>query len=359
MPGSKTFPEFGTERLLEYLSTSVLLFDEQLRLRYINPAGEVMLAQSARHACGKSLSDLIANADMVTEHLTGTLENRQVVMQRGCRLNLPNGQTTVIVNCTHTPVSIPGEFSGVMLELRKVDHLMRIEQDEQLIIQQEATHALLRGLAHEIKNPLGGLRGAAQLLEREVQDDELTEYTQIIIREADRLQNLIDRMLWPKNIPSMQVVNIHHILERVSDLVLVEVSSGLKIIKDYDPSLPELQADPDLLVQAVLNIVRNAVQALGGVGEITLRTRVRRQFNIGTRRHRLVACVQVIDNGPGIDEDMREKIFYPMVTTRSDGTGLGLSIAQSLINRHKGLIECSSEPGKTVFTILLPLDNTQ
>ena len=204
MPGSKTFPEFGTERLLEYLSTSVLLFDEQLRLRYINPAGEVMLAQSARHACGKSLSDLIANADMVTEHLTGTLENRQVVMQRGCRLNLPNGQTTVIVNCTHTPVSIPGEFSGVMLELRKVDHLMRIEQDEQLIIQQEATHALLRGLAHEIKNPLGGLRGAAQLLEREVQDDELTEYTQIIIREADRLQNLIDRMLWPKNVPSMR-----------------------------------------------------------------------------------------------------------------------------------------------------------
>jgi len=359
MTSGTSFPDSGTERLLEYLSTSVLLFDDELRLRYINPAGEVLLAQSARHACGKALHELIANAEMVTEHLSGTLETRQVLTQRACRVDLVNGQATVIVNCTHTPVSIPGEFSGVMLELRKVDHLKRIEQDEQLLIQQEATHALLRGLAHEIKNPLGGLRGAAQLLEREIQGDDLKEYTQIIIREADRLQNLIDRMLWPKNIPNMQSVNIHHILERVSDLVLVEVKSGLKITKDYDPSLPELQADPDLLVQAVLNIVRNAAQALGGEGEITLRTRVRRQFNIGTRRHRLVACVQVIDNGPGIDDELREKIFYPMITTRSDGTGLGLSIAQSLINRHKGLIECSSEPGKTVFTILLPLDNIQ
>jgi two-component system nitrogen regulation sensor histidine kinase GlnL len=359
MTGGNRFPDSGTERLLEFLSTSVLIFDDQLLLRYINPAGEVLLAQSARHACGKSLRDLIANAEMVTEHLCGTLETRQVLTQRACRLDLVNGQATVVVNCTHTPVSIPGEFSGVMLELRKVDHLKRIEQDEQLLIQQEATHALLRGLAHEIKNPLGGLRGAAQLLEREIHGDDLKEYTQIIIREADRLQNLIDRMLWPKNIPHIQPVNIHHILERVSDLVLVEVPNGLKITKDYDPSLPELQADPDLLVQAVLNIVRNAVQALEGHGEIILRTRVRRQFNIGTRRHRLVACVQVIDNGPGITEDMREKIFYPMVSTRSDGTGLGLSIAQSLINRHKGLIECSSEPGKTVFTILLPLDNIQ
>jgi two-component system nitrogen regulation sensor histidine kinase GlnL len=359
MTRHQTDSKFGSERLLEYLSAAVLLFDDKLRLRYMNPAGEVMLAQSTRHAHGKSIHELIANADLVTQHLTGTLESRQVVMQRGCRLDLPNGHTPVVVNCTHTPINIPGEFTGVMLELRKVDHLMRIEQDEQLISQQEATQALLRGLAHEIKNPLGGLRGAAQLLEREVGDDELKEYTQIIIREADRLQNLIDRMLWPKNIPSMQAVNIHHILERVSDLVLVEVTRGLKITKDYDPSLPELQADPDLLVQAVLNIVRNAVQALSGTGEIILRTRVRRQFYIGSRKHRLVACVQVIDNGPGIDEELREKIFYPLITTRSDGTGLGLSIAQSLISRHQGLIECSSKPGKTVFSILLPLDAKQ
>jgi two-component system nitrogen regulation sensor histidine kinase GlnL len=358
MTGGNNFPESGTERVLDFLSTAVLIFDERLRLRYVNPAGEALLAQSARTACGKSLYELIGNAEMVSEHLSGTLETREVLTQRACRLDLANGQTNVIVNCTHTPVIIPGEFSGVMLELRKVDHVKRIEQDEQLLIQHEATHALLRGLAHEIKNPLGGLRGAAQLLEREIQDDELKEYTQIIIGEADRLQNLIDRMLWPKNLPNMQSVNIHHILERVSDLVLVEVKSGLKIIRDYDPSLPELQADPDLLVQAVLNIVRNAVQALDGEGEIVLRTRVRRQFNIGTRRHRLVASVQVIDNGPGIAEELQEIIFYPMITTRSDGTGLGLSIAQSLINRHKGLIECSSEPGKTVFTILLPLEST-
>lgn len=356
MAGHQTDTEFRSERLLEFLSTAVLLFDDRLRLRYMNPAGEVLLAQSTRHARGKSIHELIANADIFTQHLTGTLESRQGVMQRGCLLDLPNGQAPLMVNCTHTPINIEGEFTGIMLELRKVDHLMRIEQDEQLILQQEATQALLRGLGHEIKNPLGGLRGAAQLLERELEDGDLKEYTQIIIREADRLQNLIDRMLWPKNIPSMQSVNIHHILERVSDLVLAEVSSGLKIIKDYDPSLPEFQADPDLLVQAVLNIVLNAVQALGGSGQIVLRTRVRRQFYIGSRKHRLVACVQVIDNGPGIDANLREKIFYPMITTRSDGTGLGLSIAQSLISRHQGLIECSSKPGKTIFSILLPLD---
>jgi two-component system nitrogen regulation sensor histidine kinase GlnL len=359
MRGHQTFSEIRSERLLEYLSTAVLLFDEALRLRYMNPAGEALLAQSMRHACGKSIHELFSNSASLTESLTGTLETREVVMHLGCHLDLPNGQASLVVNCTHTPISLPGGFSGVMLELRKVDHLMRIEQDEQLRIQQQATHALLRGLAHEIKNPLGGLRGAAQLLDREVADDELREYTRIIIREADRLQNLIDRMLWPKNLPNMQAVNIHHILERVSDLVLVEVSTGLRITKDYDPSLPELHADPDLLLQAALNIVRNAVQALGGHGEIILRTRVRRQFNIGNRRHRLVACVQIIDNGPGIDEDLREKIFYPMITTRSDGTGLGLSIAQSLINRHQGLIECNSKPGKTVFSILLPLDSRQ
>jgi two-component system nitrogen regulation sensor histidine kinase GlnL len=356
MTASQAFPEVGSERLLEYLSTTVLLFDDQLRLRYINPAGEVMLAQSARHACGKSLHDLIANADIVTEHLSGTLESRQVIMQRGCRLNLANGNATVIVNCTHTPVNIPGEFSGVLLELRKVDHLIRIEQDEQLIIQQEATHALLKGLAHEIKNPLGGLRGAAQLLERQIKDESLKEYTRIIIGEADRLQGLMNRMLGPNNLPSMRTVNIHEILHRVRELVLAESGEQLSIEQDYDPSLPDLYADPDLLIQAVLNIVRNASQALEGQGKIVLRTRILRNFNIGTRKHRLVARVEIIDDGPGIDEDLRKKVFYPMVTNRKDGTGLGLSIAQSLIGRHHGLIECASQPGETTFTILIPLE---
>lgn len=356
MAGHASFPEIQSERLLEYLSTAVLVFDDQFQLRYLNPAGEVLFATSARHARGKSIYQLITNACTVTEHLSGALEAGHVLSQHGCRLELPDGQA-LIVNCTHTPVSMPGEFNGIMLELRKVDHQLRIQQEEQLITQQEATHALIRGLAHEIKNPLGGLRGAAQLLEREISEADLREYTRIIIGEADRLQSLMDRMLGPNNVPNMQPTNIHVILERARELVLVEADAGLSIHQDYDPSLPDLQADPDLMFQAILNIVRNAAQALYGNGTITLRTRVHRKHHIGTRRHRLVAAIEVIDNGPGIEEALRGKIFYPMITTRSEGTGLGLSIAQSLISRHQGLIECRSRPGKTVFTILLPLDN--
>jgi two-component system nitrogen regulation sensor histidine kinase GlnL len=356
MDGAKHLPDIHSERLLDNLSTALLVFDDHFLLRYLNPAGEVLLATSASHAYGKSIRELIKNADIVTEHLSGAMGSGYVINQRNCLLELPDLRT-VIVNCTHSPITLPGQRNGVMLELRKVDHHLRIEQEEQLITQQEATHALLRGLAHEIKNPLGGLRGAAQLLEREITDPALKEYTQIIIGEADRLQNLMDRMLGPNDIPRMQSTNIHVILERVRDLVRVEADGGLTIHQDYDPSLPELQADPDLLLQALLNIVRNAAQVLEGTGEIILRTRVKRQFNIGNRLHRLVAFIQVIDNGPGIDEELREKIFYPLITTRDEGTGLGLSIAQSLISRHQGLIECSSKPGETVFTILLPLDS--
>jgi two-component system nitrogen regulation sensor histidine kinase GlnL len=358
MDDTADFLEIHPEGLLEYLCTSVLVFDAGLRLRYLNAAGEVLFAQSRRHACGKAISELFANAGWMIREISSAMESGQVINQRGCQLELLNGPI-LIVNCTHTPVSLPGAMNGILLELRKVDHHLRIDQEEQLIAQQEATHALLRGLAHEIKNPLGGLRGAAQLLEKEIPEGELREYTRIIINEADRLQNLMDRMLGPNDMPNIQAVNIHNILERVRELVLVEADSGLKIQQDYDPSLPELQADPDLLLQAMLNIVRNAAQALEGNGEIILRTRVHRRFNIANRQYRLVASVEVIDNGPGIEASMQGKIFYPMVTTRNDGTGLGLSIAQSLINRHHGLIECRSRPGETVFTILLPLETEQ
>jgi two-component system nitrogen regulation sensor histidine kinase GlnL len=358
MAGPVVFPETESDRLLDYLSTAVLVFDNAFRLHYINSAGEVILAQSARHARGKSINELFANACQISEQLSGALSSGRVVTQRGCNLELTDGNS-LVVNCTHTPVNLEGAENGVLMELRKMDYQLRIDQEEQLIIQQEATHALMRGLAHEIKNPLGGLRGAAQLLESEVGNAALKEYTRIIIGEADRLQALMDRMLGPNDVPNIQSVNIHEILYRVRELVLAEADSGLKILQDYDPSLPDLQADPDLLLQAVLNIVRNAAQAMEGEGEIILRTRVQRQFNIGNHQHRLVACVKVIDNGPGIDEALRSKIFYPMVTSRSDGTGLGLSIAQSLINRHRGLIECRSRPGETVFTILLPLENGQ
>ena len=344
-----------TERLLDSMGTALLVFDARMQLSYINHAGEVMFEHSDRHACGRSVQELVINAAVLADQLTSNLVSELVVSHRGCLLELPDAPD-LRVNCTFTSITDNRGEPCVLVELRKIDYQLRIEQEEHLITQQQATHELVRGLAHEIKNPLGGLRGAAQLLEREIKDEALREYTQIIIGEADRLRALMDNMLGPNTLPKIQAVNIHAVLERVSDLVQAEAGEQLLFHKNYDPSLPELQADPDLLVQAMLNIVRNAAQALANVGEITLRTRIKRNFNIGSSRHRLVASIEVRDNGPGIDEALRKQIFYPMITGRSDGTGLGLSIAQALISRHQGLIECKSQPGDTVFTILLPLE---
>ena len=355
MSGTHVNPEKFSEQIIEHLSTVLLVFNTQLQLVFINSAGEMMFAHGSRHLCGRSVHELLANSEEMVEQLAAAITAEQVTIKRGCLLDLPDANA-LRVNCTFTPMSEDGEVKSVLVEMRQIDHHLRIEQEESLINQQQATHALVRGLAHEIKNPLGGLRGAAQLLERKIDDESLREYTHIIISEADRLHALIDRMLGPNEVTQPQTVNIHEVLEHVRDLVLVESGDDLSIIQDYDPSLPGLEADRDLLVQALLNIVRNAEQALKGKGTIRLRTRVQRNFNIGTRKHRLVACIEVIDNGPGIDEVLQKQVFYPMITGRSEGTGLGLSIAQALISRHRGLIECSSKPGETIFTILLPLD---
>ncbi|MCB1725943.1 MAG: PAS domain-containing sensor histidine kinase, partial [Gammaproteobacteria bacterium] len=209
--------------------------------------------------------------------------------------------------------------------------------------------------AHEIKNPLGGLRGAAQLLESELDSAELQEYTHIIIQEADRLQELVNRMLGPNRRPSFEPVNIHHVLERVRTLVLAETAERMTIIRDYDPSIPELIGDHDQLIQAMLNVVRNAARALGESGTVTLRTRIQRQLTIGNERYRLAAKIDIIDDGPGIPPEIADTLFLPMVTAGTGGMGLGLSIAQSLINQHRGLIECNSRQGETVFTIFLPV----
>lgn len=341
--------ERPAHRLLDSLSTAVLLLDERLRLLYLNPAAEDLFAVSLRQALGIEWSVLVhAEAGMVSR-LEAALASQHPYTER--ELELGSGKGRITVDCTVTPLSA----SEILIELVQVDRHLRISREEQLLVQQQAARELLRGLAHEIKNPLGGLRGAAQLLERELEQPDLKEYTQVIIGEADRLRNLVNRMLGPNNVPDKRAVNIHEILEHVRNLVDAEAHEHLAIHREYDPSIPELQADPELLVQAVLNIVRNAAQA-GGT-DITLRTRAQRQFTIGHARHKLVARVDISDNGPGIDPDIQEKIFYPMVTGRAQGTGLGLSIAQSLINEHGGLIECESEPGNTVFTILLPLES--
>lgn len=341
-------------RLIENLATATLVFGADLRLVYMNPAAEMLMGASIRKTRGKPAGAMIKNVEDFEGHLRRASESGQSFKEHELPMLLVSGKG-ITVDCMISTTIEPGESQQIIVELQQVDRHLRISREETLLAQNVATRALVRGVAHEVKNPLGGLRGAAQLLERELPNESLKEYTRIIIGEADRLQNLVDKMLGPNNLPEIGMVNIHEVLERVRTLSLAEVNQGVVIRRDYDTSIPEFVADKDLLIQAVLNIVRNAIQAVARNGEIRLKTRIDRQYTIGNTRYRHVVRIDVIDNGPGIAEDMLERIFYPMVTTKEEGTGLGLSIAQSLINRHKGIIECRSRKGETVFSIKIPL----
>lgn len=344
-------------RILEGLTTAVLVFERGLTLAYLNPAGEMLFALSARMAQGQHLTALLPGAQALAERIEHAVAENHPYTEREMHLNLSNGHA-ITVDCSVTPLYDAEGGFDVLVELNQVDRHLRITREETLLEQHQAARQLVRGLAHEIKNPLGGLRGAAQLLERELEADELKEYTRIIIGEADRLRSLVNRMLGPRQLPQMRLCNIHQVVEHVRSLVVAEDNTDLLLVRDYDPSIPDFRADPEQLIQAVLNIARNAAQALQGQGQIILRTRTARQQTIGQKRHRLAIRVDIIDNGPGIAPAMMETIFYPMVTGHAEGTGLGLSIAQSLVNLHGGIIECESRPGYTEFTILLPLEPT-
>jgi len=336
-------------QLLEALNTAVILLNESLQLTYLNPAAENLFEISRRQVRGQDWPQIMQVDIALNKRLRGVSQALEPFTERELELRTAYGQR-MTVDCTVTP--LPN--GDLLLEIVRVDRHLRIAHEEHLLVQQRAARDLMCGLAHEIKNPLGGLRGAAQLLESELPIPEHREYTQVIIGEADRLRNLVDRMLGPNNVPENRTINIHQVLEHVRSLVDAESYPDLVLKREYDPSIPDFMADSELLVQAVLNLVRNAAQS--GADEITLRSRTQRQFTIGQIRYKLVTRVDVIDNGPGIPADLQSKIFYPMVTGRAEGTGLGLSIAQSLINQHAGIIEFCSEPGRTVFTIFLPLE---
>ncbi len=352
-------PEYNQTNLekqvLENLSTAILLFDSDFKVRYINSAAEMLFAISARKAIGVAATDLIHCPGSVLENnLTFSLNTGQPFTEREHLLTLPDG-SEITIDCTVIPQRRGQGIEELLVEIQQVDRQLRITREEQILSRNEATRALVRGLAHEIKNPLGGLRGAAQLLERELGDESLKEYTQIIIEEADRLQNLVNNMLGPNRVPEMKSVNIHQVLERVCNLVQVEAGTKLTICKNYDPSIPPVTGDLDQLIQSFLNIARNGVRAMDNQGVLTITSRILRQFTIGNIRHRLVISVEIEDNGPGIPPDLQGRIFFPMVSGEGS-MGLGLSISQTLINRHQGLIEFNSKPGLTVFRVLLPLE---
>lgn len=351
-------PEHVLRQILDNLTTAVLLLDGSLRVSYMNPAAEMLLQVSGQRVNGQRISSLFSDSVESLESLRHTASNGHPFTKREAQLTLSNGQS-LVADYSVTPMQAQG-YSWILLELLPRDRLLRITREEAQLSQQEVTRVLVRGLAHEIKNPLGGIRGAAQLLARELPEQALQDYTDVIIQEADRLRNLVDRMLGPYQPPRLTRISIHEITEHVCSLVQAETQGNLAIHRDYDPSIPDLMADREQLIQAVLNILRNAMQAIlstcgGPPGQITLRTRTLRQFTIGSRRHRLVCRLEVTDNGPGIAPEILDSIFYPMVSGRADGTGLGLSITQNIITRHHGLIECASVPGHTTFTLFLPL----
>ncbi len=344
---------------LQFLATAVVVLDERFNVRYANQAAENLLGTAAKSLIGQPFLPLFAAdaaleralAEALVTHWDYSAQN--VSYARAGREPLP-------LSCTLTRIDVPD--APLLAELRPIEQQLRLAREERLIGEQQANRELIRNLAHEIKNPLGGLRGSAQLLERELDRAELREYTQVIIKEADRLQSLMDRLLTPHRAPRVGPLGIHEVLERVRSLVLAEFSAGIRIDRDYDPSLPDMVGDKEQLIQAVLNVVRNAAQALsiaGGrdrrEGSITLRTRAVREVTLLRQRHKLALELQVIDDGPGVPEDIRERIFNPLVSGRDGGSGLGLSLAQTFVQYHRGVIECDSRPGRTVFRILLPL----
>lgn len=342
-------------RIPDYLTDAVLLFDPSCCLMYINVAGEVLFGVSARQMCGMQAREIFPYQEKTIEQeLQRVLEEGESLTKHNISLELPSHP--LVVNITLVPILEQDQPVAVLVQIESVSRHLRISMEEQLVAQQNAARMLLRGLAHEIKNPLGGLRGAAQLLERELTDPELKEYTQIIMEESDRLQSLVDRMVGPQKPPCKARLNIHRVLERVRQLVQAESPPDVHFRRDYDPSLPDVDGDSDQLIQAILNIVRNAAQAVGQKGAILIRTRLDRHVTIGLQRYRMTVRIDIIDDGPGVPPELVGQIFYPMVTGRADGSGLGLSIAQSLIHQHGGVIECSSEPGHTVFSVYLPLE---
>ena len=347
------------EVLLNQLATAVVVLDRSLEIRGANLAAEALIATSSAQLRGMPVERLFPAREELRPLLERVLLDGRAFAERDLTL-VRSGQDPVQVECVfsawwHEESAQP---FGVVLEIVSTERQQRIQAEENRQLQNQISTALMRGLAHEVKNPLGGIRGAAQLLERELPDPRQREYTQIIIGEADRLRKLVDRMLGPRTQLQPASCNIHEILEHVRHVVEIEASSRVVIRRDYDPSLPILLADRDLLVQAYLNLVRNAVQALNGHGgTVTLRTRAERQFTIGNELHRLVLRTEIQDDGPGIPSEIAESVFLPMVSGRAEGSGLGLPIAQSLIQRHGGLIEFSSVPGTTVFTVWLPVRN--
>jgi two-component system nitrogen regulation sensor histidine kinase GlnL len=353
---------FDPADLLDLLATGVVVLDSQLCVVYANVGAQDLLAVGLNQARGHPITELFEESQALDLLLRRSLERGEPYAGHEISLTSSAKQghrEPVVIDVTVTPLEgLTG--THLLIELADARTRQRISRESEMLSRLDGSRLMIRQLAHEIKNPLGGLRGAAQLLDRELHDGSLKEYTAVIINEADRLRALVDSMLGPSRLPQKVSINIHELCEHVFHLLRSEAGAGIVIERDYDPSLPNAQFDRNEVIQALLNVARNALQAVDPAsGRVILRTRVLSNINIGTVRHRLVANIQVEDNGHGISPELQRSVFYPLVTTRSTGTGLGLAVAQDLVTRHRGIVEFESRPGHTVFSLLLPLEGAE
>lgn len=348
--------------VFDQLATMVALADESGRCVMANAGLEDSTGVSRRALLRTPMHDWFVDPAPFDDALRRVVANEVATGRFDALLRrsgaLGNGMNELPVHVIVTQTDWPGR---VLVELIEIEQQTRLDREERSLEQAQANKELVRNLAHEIKNPLGGIRGAAQLLEMEIDSRGLTEYTRVIIHEADRLQLLVDRLLAPhRHAHVVGDVSIHEVCERVRSLIVAEFPRGLKVRRDYDTSIPDFRGDREHLIQALLNIAHNATFALAeriaaGDAEIVLRTRIARQVTIGKQRYRLALELHVQDNGPGVPEAIRDRIFHPLVSGREGGSGLGLTLAQTFVQQHQGMIECDSVPGRTVFKILIPL----
>ena len=352
---------FDTNNLLENLNTVLVVIDNSLRIVYANHAGQALFATGTKQLYGQPLADFFVPNTINKARLRAAFRRGEDFTENEIKLYFRDNRV-VLADLTVTNLSTE-DGPTLLFEVKKIAQQKRISRENQQHAQHYAARELIRGLAHEIKNPLGGIRGAAQLLEKALESAEQKEFTQLIIEQSDRLRNLVDRLLGPNSLPRLEWCNLHRPLEKVRSLMKADTTQAIAITRDYDPSIPEVRVDPDMLQQAVLHIVRHAIQALRDSTtpnpQLRLVTRIERQLTIHGHRHPLAAQIKIIDNGPGIPSEIRDTLFYPLVTSKDSGSGLGLSIAQTLVNHHDGKIEVDSRPGHTEFILSLPIDRKE
>lgn len=348
------------KQLLDHLNVAVILVDGQFHVAYLNPAAEMLLGLAMSKAKGHDVRSLVSTHDSFSEHVEDSRKSLRVISQRAAEWSILSSSEQLVVDYSITPIS-GGSSTELLIEVERVDRWLKITKEEAMQAAHSTSRSITRGIAHEIKNPLGGIIGAAQLLERESGAESLHEFTEIIISEAHRLRRLVDRMLGPRKPPKLRPCNIHEVLEHVKALINTQYDQKLEVRRDYDPSIPEINIDREQIIQAVLNLCANAAEAISENqienGVIILRTRVVKRHRIEQQNAQQMISIEVIDNGPGVPKKLAETLFYPMVSGSASGSGLGLSITQSIVHQHLGTLEYRSVEGNTTFAIYLPLED--